>query len=90
MTLSLDTRPDEAPVTEPPRRWRNWFRVTWHQGYWCGRCDAELHPGQTYRDCSVFPSKDVAESAARLAMTASGTNIPLAVHLGAFPEGERP
>lgn len=84
----IDEQLDERPITKPPARWRNWWRVVepyvsnegtpWPRGE---------HPG-----VRVWPSKDAAETAGRRSEAqVNGMPGPGRVeYLGAYPEGERP
>lgn len=83
--LDLSTKRE----SEPAKRWRNWWRAK-VTGYGicdaCGKRTLRL-PGSVFDACCTpsYPSKDVAESEARL------NESPECVeHIGAYPEGSRP
>jgi len=86
--------PEREVAKEPPKRWRNWWRIR----VWvvCRDCGHDFWPGsQVDCDCEpAHPSYDVAMTRA-----AEQTSVSSALlsgycdapeHIGAFPEGEQP
>jgi hypothetical protein len=83
-----DLRTEREPLKEPAKAWRNWWIAV---GYF----DDEIQsyaPGDVYPGIKLWPSKDVAESAAAKQAVDSdyASGDGLAEYLGALPEGERP
>lgn len=81
-------------ATEPPKRWRNWWRATMPLD--CMDCGHEPAVGVPYGGCNcpsaVFPSRDIAETEAAddLNYQVAAWGHQLEEYLGAFPEGEQP
>lgn len=85
-------QPTLGPATEPPKRWRNWWRNgPAASAFRCNICGSRGHtygPHEVFRNhCRVFPSKDAAETRAAEQMQQWRS---CADYLGAFPEEERP
>lgn len=83
-----DTNPNA--IKKPAKGWRNWWRATgpfWHVVY-----KRDIDPGEIVPGTKVYPSKDVAQTAApeTQAMNIREYGACCIRYLGAFPEGERP
>ncbi|MEQ1811791.1 MAG: hypothetical protein ABL889_17820 [Terricaulis sp.] len=84
--LELEERP--AVRVEPPKQWRNWYRV--HQRMGVTRRVGVWYPGVT-RGPDIFPSKDIAEQHALDFIAICKPHARSWFdYLGAFPEGETP
>ena len=84
-------------ATEPPKRWRNWWRLYPPVWVTCNFCGTQHFRDQQARTtpidydgcCQVYPSKDLAESGAEPEYDDSCAQARVE-YLGAYPEGERP
>lgn len=84
----LLTTPDVKRLTEPAKRWFNWWLAKWTVD--CVHCGAFACAGEVYSNVcehcgdGPFASRDLAETAAANAIVLGSE------YIGAFPEGERP
>lgn len=92
LLTDLDLKTERA--TEPPKRWRNWWRFSIPVRGLDRDYDQGDHPGPI-----VFPSRDIAETVARHKLEhgkltwSDGHKTPFSAYieyLGAFPDGEAP
>ena len=80
-------------ATEPPKRWRNWYRARYASVLFNGRGEKRsVAAGQKYPGQYVWPSKEIAEqkSSECCGVAASGREYHKGFYLGAFPDGETP
>lgn len=89
--LSLKERQETA--TEPPKRWRNWWRsVGLSQRMRCNICGVSFaalpKATFTFDHCLTFASQAEAEASA--AQIDDPEMHSVVLYIGAFPEGERP
>ena len=78
-------RPKVEKVTEPSKRWWNWYVSHRHYREQCGR---RHYPDEVFRaTLGPHPSKDVAEAKAASFLSLSSIKP---AYLGAFPEGVTP
>lgn len=82
MSVDLKPRADVEPTKEPAKRWWNW----WEMPCDCVFNGADAAKGDICPGSGVYPSKDLAETAALEGMREASAPV----YLGAFPEGERP
>jgi hypothetical protein len=82
---------DERKIAAPPaKRWRNWYMVIIPLRHEDDGQDRD--PGYIYGGARLWPSKDVAEQKALAAAARDFAKFGMyhEIHVGAFPEGERP
>lgn len=87
---AVEKQPDFAPAKEPAKTWRNWWQtaqaVETSNGDWVG-------DGAVFMDgYGPYASKEIAET---VAAKQAADDLRLhkrfrGIHLGAFPEGQRP
>lgn len=93
-----DLRTEREPVKEPAKAWRNWWRLYWPTYVRCEACGVFHFRGRAQGEavdydgcCTVYPSRDTAESDARATENYDESCERAKVeYLGAYPEGERP
>ena len=79
-------RPKAEKITEPPKRWRNWWKCLSETGV-CPVRGHAFREGEVFHGIAVYPTKEIAEERAREA-----ADRRIAEHgflsleyLGAFP-----
>lgn len=85
----LDTieRPSTDKVTEPAKRWRNWYVATRHFG--CAVTLRMIWEGERFPASKTWPSKEVAEQKhVDDAAKPNHAAFDCAEYLGAFPVAE--
>jgi hypothetical protein len=87
MSDLLEKKPKREKLTEPPKRWQNWYRA--NKVYFSISLQRDVAPGEVYANPRVFPSKEVAEQKhleddAYLRGALGGAEVP-GEYLGAFP-----
>ena len=84
----LDTieRPRTETGTEPPKRWRNWYRAKIAHS----PNGQNVAPGEAFCGYKVHPSKEVAEQKALAMMAGDAEYGELGTYIGAYPEGIAP
>lgn len=89
LLIDLDLKTER--VSEPPKRWRNWWfsHGAGDEGPWREGCDDQSNP---QADPTIYPSKDAAEAVAdhQVEQMGAAQGPSLLTYLGAYPEGERP
>lgn len=86
MAFDASTWTDTRTAEETPKRWRNWWRSLAHGTGVCANCGATkaIEAGELYAShCVTHPTKEDA-------IKAASTPQFKRVHIGAFPDGERP
>lgn len=94
----LEEKERTETVTEPPLRWRNWWRLYPPTYVCCEACGVFHFRGRPAGEvvnydgcCTVYPSKDLAESDAKATENFDESCDQAKVeYLGAYPEGETP
>lgn len=91
--LELDTRQEEETKEEPPKKWRNWWRVTQRLGHGANAIDTGslVHVLRDYDNAGAAEAhavQDMRERFARRGVFGSFDNC--LTYLGAYPEGEKP
>jgi len=84
--------PASVRATEPPKRWRPWWLITANDTFTCDVCKLRryLAAGDFIGShCSVFPSRDVAETVG-VKVAHWPQNTGRVRFLCALPDGERP
>lgn len=94
MTAAPDLAPKRAPVKEPARAWRNWWRAS--ARFYGVISNRFREKGEAYASTLSYPSREVAEQRAldclqrHVGEFGGPLNRDNDFYLGAFPEGERP
>jgi hypothetical protein len=94
---------ENIPKTEPPKRWRNWWRANVDQHSEAldvnGRETGEVSyrcAGDVWCSIALFFSQAQAEERAREILLHAADEavvfdtVPILTYLGAYPEGDRP
>lgn len=90
MMLDLVEDIKTEKMVQPPKRWRNWWKVLVNVYF---QREKEIgKPGDIYVGEFVWPSKEVAEQKAadEIASGFQEVGIHVEEYLGALPDGERP
>jgi hypothetical protein len=86
MAFEASTWTDTRTAEETPKRWRNWWRALTHATARCYTCgvEKEMEAGELFAShCVTHHTKEDAIKAASVPQLKR-------VHVGAYPDGERP